>query len=83
MCTSDGRTRDILQPDPLVLLLVSLLQKTLTICKGATEVKLRQQNEPRVGIPQHLSDSVIAKLQPILRDSVLAQQGSQQSAPVC
>lgn len=39
-CTSDGRTRDIPQPDPLVLVLVSLLQKTLTICKGATEVKL-------------------------------------------
>lgn len=46
-------------------------------------MKLGQQNEPRAGIPQHPSDSVTAKLQPVLRDSVLAQQGSQQSAPVC
>lgn len=51
LCTPDGRTRDIPKPDPLVLLLVSLLQKTLTIFKGATEGKLGQQNEPRAGIP--------------------------------
>lgn len=81
MCTPDGRTRDIPKPDCLVLLLVSLVQKT--ICKGATEVKPGQQNEPRVGIPQHPSDLVTAKLQPVLSDSVLAQQGSQQPAPIC
>lgn len=83
MCRPDGRTRDIPKPDPLLPLLVSLVQKTLTICKGAREAKLGQQNEPRAGVPQHPSDLVIAKLQPVLGDSVLAQQGSQQSAPVC
>lgn len=76
-CTPDGRTRDIPKPDPLVLLFVSLVQKTLTIGKGATEAKLGQQNEPGVGTAQHPCGLVIGKLQPALRDSVLAQQGSQ------
>lgn len=40
LCTPDGRTSPTPQPDPLVLLFVSLLQKILTICKGAAEVKL-------------------------------------------
>lgn len=55
----------------------------LDYLQGSYRSETRQQNEPRVGIPQHPSDSVTAKLQPVLRDSVLAQQGSQQSALVC